>query len=214
MIQKIIELMIEQNVLSFGDFTLKSGRKAPYFMNFGNIRNGKALSLIGELFADLYLEKIGRSTILFGPAYKGIPLSVAMATSVYDKSGLSLPVCYNRKERKDHGEGGIMVGHIPSAGDQVTIVEDVITAGTAVRQSIQVIEKTGARVESLIVAVDRMERGKTGKSTTEELAAEFGIKVFSLISIKEIVQNLELDEHTMGAIRMYLKKYGSNSAIF
>lgn len=203
------KFLLDEGVLRFGDFTLKSGRKCPYFMNFGDIKNGGSITMLaayyGEIIKGLDLE--GR--ILFGPAYKGIPLVVATSVILKEKYNISLPFAYNRKEAKDHGEGGSIVGTIPKEGDRITIVEDVITAGTAVKESLEILKPTGAVVDSLVVAVDRMERGKGERSATKELEEEYGIKVYSISSIEEVAENLTGENGAYkDKIWDYLKEYG------
>lgn len=201
--------LLEEGVLRFGDFTLKSGRKCPYFMNFGDIKTGGAITRLAGYYAETIKDLDLGDRILFGPAYKGIPLAVATSVILQEKYNISLPFAYNRKEAKDHGEGGSIVGTIPKEGDRITIVEDVITAGTAVKESLEILKSTGARVDSLVIAVDRMERGKGEKSATQELEDEFGIKVYSISNIEELAEKLTGDsEAYKDKIYSYLSEYG------
>ena len=173
--QEFIEFMVKSGALTFGDFITKSGRKTPYFINTGNYRTGAQAAKLGEFYADCIMENIaGRIDALFGPAYKGIPLSVACSIALFNKYGRDVGYCFNRKEAKDHGEGGSMVGYKLKDGDRILIIEDVITAGTAVRECIPVL-KSAADIEiaGLVTSVDRMERGTAG-SAIEEINGSLG----------------------------------------
>lgn len=219
--EEFINLMVRANVLRFGDFTAKSGRKTPYFINTGNYKFGADICKLGEFYADCYHEYLGENVnVLFGPAYKGIPLVISTSSALSNKYSMNVPICFNRKEAKDHGEGGIFVGKTPEAGDKVVIIEDVITAGTAVRESMDMLGKiNGVKVTDLIIAVDRKEKGKKGdKSTLQELEEEFGIKVHPIVTINDILEylyNKEIDgkvyiDDTMKArIEEYLSVYGA-----
>ncbi len=193
---EFINLMLQADVLRFGDFTTKSGRKTPYFINTGNYKLGSHISKLGLYYADCYNDKLkDEKNLLFGPAYKGIPLVVTTSTALAVKYNLDLPFCFNRKEVKDHGEGGVFVGKQPEEGENVVIIEDVITAGTAVRESMEIFSKIpNINVKALIIAVDRMEKGKGEKSTMQELEEEFGIKVHPIVTIKDIVAYLHNNE--------------------
>lgn len=190
--EEFIELMLKADVLKFGEFTLKSGRKAPYFINTGNYKKGSEILKLGKFYAKCYNENFGnKEALLFGPAYKGIPLVVTTAASLSDMYDLDLNYSFNRKEAKDHGEGGVYVGTKPSSSDHVIIIEDVITAGTAVRESMDMFSKIdGISVDGLIIAVDRMEKGKTEKSTMQELRDEFGMEIHAIVTIDDIVDYL------------------------
>lgn len=168
-----IEFLQSAGVLKFGDFTAKSGRKIPYFINAGDIKTGDQICRLGEFYATAYLEKVGRKrTVLYGPAYKGIPIAVS-AASALSRSGVDVPFFFNRKEEKDHGEGGIFVGYVPKAGEEVVIVEDVITAGTAIRESMSNLSKLeGVKIAAVFVMVDRKEKGRGEKSAMVELEEE------------------------------------------
>lgn len=190
--REFIEFMIKSGVLTFGDFVTKSGRKTPYFINTGNYRTGSQAVSLGSCYAACIMEHLqagtlGEVTALFGPAYKGIPLAVAASIALSSEHGLDLNYCFNRKEEKDHGEGGTMVGYKLRDGDGVLIVEDVITAGTAVRECLPLLKKAGdVRIEGLVVSVDRMERGQGTLSAIQELYEEFGIKTFPIVTVREI----------------------------
>lgn len=189
--KQLANLLEKSGVLKFGDFTLKSGRKSNYFLNFGNISEGSTITELAEMYADIYMEKILKPTVLFGPAYKGISLVVAVASAIYDKYGLDLKYCYNRKEEKDHGEGGSIVGYQPAAGEEITIIEDVITAGTAVTESVSLLEAVGAKPKHLIVAVDRLENAPgSDKIASEYTEEKFGVEVHSIATIEDIKKEL------------------------
>ena len=207
---KISKLLVEEGVLTFGDFTLKSGRKAPYFLNFGNIKTGKSISELSDFYSEILIKNVDlKNRILFGPAYKGIPLVVAVAFSLIGK-GFNVPFCYNRKEAKDHGERGSLVGAVPKAGDKITVIEDVMTAGTALRETMK-LEGFEESVDSCIIAVDRMERGKSKESAVKEMEREFGIKIYSISNIRDIVDDLyesgQIQIQTKSGIEDYLKEF-------
>ena len=174
--EEFITFMVRSGVLTFGDFTTKSGRKTPYFINTGNYKTGAQASKLGDYYAACIQQNLPQGVdCLFGPAYKGIPITVAAASSLYRDYGRDLPYCFNRKEAKDHGEGGTMVGYQPKAGDRVVIVEDVVTAGTAVRETIELFQHVAdVELTALIVSVDRMERGTGEKTTINELREQYG----------------------------------------
>lgn len=211
-----INFMYESGVLTFGDFTLKSGRKAPYFVNTGNYRTGEQIAKLGEFYADCIIEAGVKPDVLYGPAYKGIPLCVAAAIGLA-KKGINVDYCFNRKEAKDHGEGGVIVGHQLKDGDKVLIIEDVITAGTAIRETLPII-KGAADVDVLgvVISIDRMEKGKTGdKSAVQEVNDEFGIKVFNISSVVDIIEAIEsgklpIDKKYLDRMIEYRKLYGVN----
>ena len=187
-----IEFLEGAGVLKFGDFTAKSGRKIPYFINAGEIKTGEQIMRLGHFYARAYLDNLGdRQTVLFGPAYKGIPIAVSAAAALA-KEGLDLPFCFNRKEAKDHGEGGTIVGHVPQPGEEIVITEDVITAGTAIRESMEILSGLeGARVAACLIMVNRGEKGKTDKGAMEEIEAEFGFPVYSVVDVWDIIEYLD-----------------------
>ena len=176
--REFIQFLESAGVLKFGDFTAKSGRKIPYFINAGDIKTGDQISKLGEFYAKAYFEKVGnRKTVLYGPAYKGIPIAVSVACAL-SKEGLDVPFFFNRKEEKDHGEGGVFVGYKPQ-GEDIVIVEDVITAGTAIRESMEILSSVkDSKVAAVFVMVDRKEKGKTEKSDMAEVGEEFGFPVY------------------------------------
>ena len=218
--EEFITFMVRSGVLTFGDFTTKSGRKTPYFINTGNYKTGAQASKLGDYYAACIQEHLPDGvTCLFGPAYKGIPLAVAAASSLYRNYDRDLPYCVNRKEVKDHGEGGSMVGYKPQDGDKIAIIEDVVTAGTAVRETIALFEHV-AKVQftALFVSVDRMERGTGEKSALQELQDEYGIRVFPIVTVREIIAHLHnhpvngkvyIDDAMKAAMEAYLAEYGA-----
>ncbi len=193
--REFIEFLQSANVLKFGDFTAKSGRKIPYFINAGEIKTGEQISKLGEFYAKAYLQNIGnKKSVLYGPAYKGISIAVSSAVALA-KNGLDVPFFFNRKEAKDHGEGGVFVGYVPKAGEEIVIVEDVITAGTAIRESMAILGALdGVKVSAVFVMVDRKEKGKTDKSAMAEVGEEFGFPVYSVVDVYDIIEYLEEDE--------------------
>ncbi len=211
---EFIEFMVRSGVLRFGDFTTKSGRKSPYFVNTGNYRTGAQMSRLGKYYAECLKENVGEDfDVLFGPAYKGIPLVVTTACALFGEYGVDKPFCFNRKEVKDHGEGGNMVGAKLSDGDRVVIIEDVITAGTAVRETLpQLKAAADVRVEHMIISVDRMERGQSGTTAIKEIGAEFGIKVHPIVTVRDIIDhmyNREIDGQILlnDEMRERMEKY-------
>ncbi len=212
---EFIRFLEDAGVLKFGDFTAKSGRKIPYFINAGDIKTGEQIAKLGEFYAKAYLEKVGnRRTVLYGPAYKGISIAVSSAIAL-SKNGLDVPFFFNRKEAKDHGEGGVFVGYIPKAGEEVVIVEDVITAGTAIRESMSILSNLeGVKVAATFVMVDRKEKGKTDKSAMAEVEEEFGFPVYSVVDVYDIIEYLEEDEknaENVQRIRNYLAVNGAKA---
>ncbi len=211
--REFIQFLESAGVLKFGDFIAKSGRRIPYFINAGEIKTGDQISKLGEFYAKSYLEKVGnKRTVLYGPAYKGI--SIAVATSIgLSKKGLDVPFFFNRKEAKDHGEGGIFVGYLPKAGDEIVIVEDVITAGTAIRESMANLSSLeGTKIAATFVMVDRKEKGKGEKSAMAEIADEFGFPVYSVVDVYDIIEYLEEDEknaENVERIKKYLEVNGA-----
>ena len=217
--EEFITFMVRAGVLTFGDFVTKSGRKTPYFINTGNYKTGAQAAQLGDYYAACIQEHLPDGVdCLFGPAYKGIPLAVAAASSLYRNYGRDLPYCFNRKEAKDHGEGGAMVGYKPQDGDRVVIVEDVVTAGTAVRESLALFQALGdLKVTALIVSVDRMERGTRDCSTLDELRADHGITVYPIVTVREILAFLHnreidgrvyIDDAMKARMEAYLAEYG------
>lgn len=210
--REFIEFLEGAGVLKFGDFTAKSGRKIPYFINAGDIKTGDQICKLGEFYAKAYFEKIGnKRTVLYGPAYKGIPIAVSVATAL-SREGLDVPFFFNRKEEKDHGEGGVFVGYKP-AGEDIVIVEDVITAGTAIRESMEILSNIrDSKVAAVFVMVDRKEKGNTEKSAMAEVGEEFGFPVYSVVDIYDIIEYLSEDEknrENVDRIKAYLEINGA-----
>ena len=211
--REFIQFLESAGVLKFGDFTAKSGRKIPYFVNAGMIKTGDQITKMGEFYAKAYFDKLGKKqTVLYGPAYKGIPLSISAAVAL-SKNGLNVPFFFNRKEVKDHGEGGVFVGYVPQPGEEVVIVEDVITAGTAIRESMSILSGLeGVKVAATFVMVDRKEVGKTEKSAMAEVEEEFGFPVYSVVDVYDIIEYLEEDpanEENVTRIKNYLAVNGA-----
>ena len=217
--EEFITFMVRAGVLTFGDFVTKSGRKTPYFINTGNYKTGAQAAQLGDYYAACIQEHLPDGVdCLFGPAYKGIPLAVAAASSLYRNYGRDLPYCFNRKEAKDHGEGGSMVGYKPQDGDRVVIVEDVVTAGTAVRESLALFQALGdLKVTALIVSVDRMERGTRDCSTLDELRQDYGIQVYPIVTVRDVIAFLHnnpvdgrvyIDDAMKARMEAYLAEYG------
>ena len=213
--REFIEFLKSANVLKFGDFIAKSGRRIPYFVNAGEIKTGDQICKLGEFYAKAYADKLGdKKTVLYGPAYKGIPIAVAVSVAL-SKEGMDLPFFFNRKEAKDHGEGGIFVGYKPQAGEEVVIVEDVITAGTAIRESMENLKSLeGIKVAACFVMVDRKEKGQTELAATTEVTRNFGFPVYSVIDVYDIIEYLEEDpanEENVTRIKNYLAVNGAKA---
>ena len=211
--REFIQFLESAGVLKFGDFTAKSGRKIPYFINAGDIKTGVQIAKLGEFYAKSYLEKVGnKRTVLYGPAYKGISIAVSSAVALAGQ-GLDVPFFFNRKEIKDHGEGGVFVGYKPKSGEEIVIVEDVITAGTAIRESMEILAPLeGVKIAAVFVMVDRKEKGKTEKSAMQELSDEYGFPVYSVVDVYDIIEYLEEDpanEENVTRIKNYLAVNGA-----
>lgn len=217
--KEFIEFMVDCGVLKFGDFVTKSGRKTPFFVNTGFYRTGAQLNKLGEYYARAINDKFGTDfDILFGPAYKGIPLTVATSiqiSTLYDKD---VKYCSNRKEIKDHGDKGILLGSPISDGDRVIIIEDVTTAGTSINETFPIIKGQGdVEVKGLVVSVDRMERGQGDKSALSEISEKFGMETTAIVTMSEVVEHLYnkeykgkviIDDELKELIDAYYKQYG------
>lgn len=195
-----IQLLLDSEVVRFGDFVGKSGRRMPYFIDAGRFRTGAQLARLGSAYADAIAETFGDEVdVLFGPAYKGIPLAVTAGVALARGQGRDVGVCFDRKEVKDHGEGGVLVGHQLRDGDRVVIVEDVTTAGTSVRASVPMLRaQADVEVIGLVVGVDRRERGRSERSALVELAEEFSLTTVALATVDDIIEHLrgvEVDGH-------------------
>ena len=208
--QAFIELALARGALRFGSFTLKSGRDSPYFFNAGLFNTGAALAELGACYADAIVGAGLEFDVLFGPAYKGIPLATATAVALAERHGRDVPWVFNRKEAKDHGEGGNLVG-APLAG-RVLIVDDVITAGTAIRESIGIIQAAGAEACGVLLALDRQERGRGERSAVQEVEQDLGLQVTSIISLADLLAHLEGRDggqpERLAALREYRARYG------
>lgn len=202
-----IETALACNALRFGEFTLKSGRNSPYFFNLGMFYTGENLKLLGKYYAQIMTDHQLKENHLFGPAYKGIPLVTSTAVALAHQ-GIDTLVSFNRKEAKDHGEGGMVIG-APLAGN-IIMIDDVITAGTAFREAKQLIEQHGARLTRVLIALDRAERGQSHDSTLAEIKAQ-GISVFSIISVYDLIDYLQTrdDKPQVEKMQTYLEQYGS-----
>ena len=203
-----VDFMLEIGALKFGEFTLKSGRVSPYFFNAGQFNQGNHLSKLGQFYAQAIEASGIKFDVLFGPAYKGIPLVAATAIALNDSFNRSVPYSFNRKEAKDHGEGGNIVGH-PLEGD-ILIIDDVITAGTAIREAQDIINANGAKTKGVVVALDRQEKGKGELSAIQEVEQDFGIAVVSIINLSHIVDYLKAndDKNIISRIESYRSQYG------
>jgi len=211
--REFIEFLQSAGVLKFGDFTAKSGRKIPYFINAGEIKTGEAIMKLGSFYARAYFDKLGKKpTVLYGPAYKGIPIAVSASVALASE-GLNLPFFFNRKEAKDHGEGGVFVGYKPKAGEEIVIVEDVITAGTAIRETMEIMKTLeGVKVAATFVMVDRKEKGKGEKGAMAEIEEEFGFPVYSVVDVYDIIEYLSEDDshkEDVERIKNYLSVWGA-----
>ena len=203
-----VDFMLEIGALKFGEFTLKSGRVSPYFFNVGQFNQGNHLSQLGQFYAQAIEASGIKFDVLFGPAYKGIPLVAATAIALNDSFNRSVPYSFNRKEAKDHGEGGNIVGH-PLEGD-ILIIDDVITAGTAIGEAKDIIDANGAKTKGVVVALDRQEKGKGELSAIQEVEQNFGIAVVSIINLSHIVDYLKAnnDKNIISRIESYRSQYG------
>ena len=213
--REFIKFLEDAGVLKFGDFTAKSGRKIPYFINAGDIKTGEQICKLGEFYAKAYFEKVGnKKTVLYGPAYKGIPIAVSVAVALA-KNGLDVPFFFNRKEEKDHGEGGSLVGYKPVNGDRVIIIEDVITAGTAIRETMPILASCAdVNISDMFISVNRCEVGQNeGKTAVMEVMDEFGIRVHAIVTVKDIYEYLKTDSKYSDVLKN-MEKYMQTYCIF
>lgn len=217
--EEFIEFMVESSVLKFGDFVTKSGRKTPFFINTGFYRTGSQLRRLGEFYAKSILENFKEEfNILFGPAYKGIPLSVTTAIAYYELSGKDVGYSSNRKEIKDHGDTGILLGSPIKDGDKILLIEDVTTAGTSIEETMPILKAQGeVGVQGLIISVDRMERGQGERSALEEIREKYGIQTAAIVTMAEVVEYLHnkevlgkvwIDDEIKARIDAYYEEYG------
>jgi orotate phosphoribosyltransferase len=217
--REFVEFMVACDVLTFGDFTAKSGRKTPYFVNAGRYRTASQLARLSSFYAETLRRALGDGfDVLFGPAYTGIPLAVSTALALQREHGHDVGFCFNRKEAKDHGEGGSLVGYSPRDGDRVVIVEDVTTAGTSIRETVPLLRAVAnVRLTALIVSVDRQERGSGDKSALREIRETYGMQTLAIVTIDEVVAHLRqhpvggrwvIDDGVYEAIERYRETYG------
>ena len=207
--REFIEFALEKQVLKFGEFTLKSGRKSPYFFNAGLFNTGRDLARLGRFYAQALTDAGIRFDLLFGPAYKGIPIATTTAVALADHHDHDVPYCFNRKEAKDHGEGGLLVGS-PLQG-RIMLVDDVITAGTAIRESMEIINANNATLAGVLISLDRQERGRADISAIQEVERDYHCKVISIITLAVLIAYLEekteMADH-LAAVRAYQQEYG------
>ncbi|MFH4571352.1 orotate phosphoribosyltransferase [Vibrio diabolicus] len=207
--REFIEFALEKEVLKFGEFTLKSGRKSPYFFNAGLFNTGRDLARLGRFYAAALADSGIEFDVLFGPAYKGIPIATTTAVALADHHDVDTPYCFNRKEAKDHGEGGDLVGSVLEG--RIMLVDDVITAGTAIRESMEIIQANGADLAGVLVAIDRQEKGKGELSAIQEVERDFGCAIISIVSLTDLVTFLEekgTDKEHLEAVKAYRAEYG------
>ncbi|AUU40893.1 TPA: orotate phosphoribosyltransferase [Proteus mirabilis] len=206
-----IELALAKNVLKFGEFTLKSDRVSPYFFNAGLFNTGRDLALLGQFYAQTLIDNHVPCDVLFGPAYKGIPIATTTAVALVEHHDMDVPYCFNRKEAKDHGEGGTLVGS-PLTGN-VVIVDDVITAGTAIRESMEIIKQHDATLSGVLLSLDRQEKGRGSLSAIQELERDYQCQVYSIITLDDLISYLTESETLsahLPAVKAYRERYGIN----
>jgi orotate phosphoribosyltransferase len=204
-----IEFALNRNVLKFGEFTLKSGRKSPYFFNAGLFNTGADLARLGEFYAAAIASNAVLFDVVFGPAYKGIPIGTTVSVALFNRYGVDKPVCFNRKETKDHGEGGNLIGS-PLQG-KILLVDDVITAGTAIRESMELIDANNAELAAVLIALNRKERGKSKLSAIQEVERDYQCRVLSIIDLDDLMQFIEQDPRYtahLPAMRAYRAEFG------
>ncbi|MBR4622109.1 MAG: orotate phosphoribosyltransferase [Ruminococcus sp.] len=213
--EEFIRFMVDSGVLTFGEFTLKSGRKAPYFINCGNYKTGEQLSRLGGFYADCIHDNGIEAETLFGPAYKGIPLAVSAVIALSEKYGMNVSYCFDRKEAKDHGEGGMFVGKKLSDKEKVIIIDDVMTSGKAMRESLPKLKSAAdVDVTAMVITVDRMEKSLDSELSAVQAAyKEFGVKVYSIVNIEDIIKAIEdgivEGKEYLPAMKQYLADYGA-----
>ncbi|PKH93589.1 orotate phosphoribosyltransferase [Pseudoalteromonas sp. 78C3] len=207
--KEFIEFALEKQVLKFGEFTLKSGRISPYFFNAGLFNTGRDLARLGRFYASALEDSAIEYDVLFGPAYKGIPIATTTAVALADHHDKDVPYCFNRKEKKAHGEGGTLVGS--ELNGKIMLVDDVITAGTAIRESMEIIAQNGADLNGVLIALDRQEKGKAELSAIQEVERDFNTKVISIVKLADLISYLE-NQGTMGehlaSVKAYRDQYG------
>ncbi|MBB1453255.1 orotate phosphoribosyltransferase [Pseudoalteromonas sp. SG43-1] len=207
--KEFIEFALEKQVLKFGEFTLKSGRTSPYFFNAGLFNTGRDLARLGRFYAAALEDSSIEYDVLFGPAYKGIPIATTTAVALADHHDKDVPYCFNRKEKKAHGEGGTLVGS--ELNGKIMLVDDVITAGTAIRESMEIIAQNDADLSGVLIALDRQEKGKAELSAIQEVERDFNTKVISIVKLADLISYLEsqgtMDEH-LASVKAYRDQYG------
>ncbi|MBB1432642.1 orotate phosphoribosyltransferase [Pseudoalteromonas sp. SG43-4] len=207
--KEFIEFALEKQVLKFGEFTLKSGRTSPYFFNAGLFNTGRDLARLGRFYASALEDSAIEYDVLFGPAYKGIPIATTTAVALADHHDKDVPYCFNRKEKKAHGEGGTLVGS--ELNGKIMLVDDVITAGTAIRESMEIIAQNGADLSGVLIALDRQEKGKAELSAIQEVERDFNTKVISIVKLADLISYLEsqgtMDQH-LASVKAYRDQYG------
>ncbi len=207
--REFIEFALEKKVLKFGEFTLKSGRKSPYFFNAGLFNTGRDLARLGRFYAAALVDSGIKYDVLFGPAYKGIPIATTTAVALADHHQVDTPYCFNRKEAKDHGEGGNLVGS--ALKGRIMLVDDVITAGTAIRESMEIIQANGADLAGVLVAIDRQEKGNSELSAIQEVERDFNCRIISIISLADLISYLEErgeHSHHLEKVKNYRAEFG------
>ncbi|MFT5807937.1 MAG: orotate phosphoribosyltransferase [Moritella dasanensis] len=207
--REFIEFALEKEVLKFGEFTLKSGRTSPYFFNAGLFNTGRDLSRLGRFYAAALVDSGIEYDVVFGPAYKGIPIATTTVVALNDHHDIDAPYCFNRKEKKDHGEGGSLVGS--ALEGRIVLVDDVITAGTAIRESMDIIQAHNAELSGVLIALDRQEKGKGELSAIQEIERDYGCKVLSIVTLADLVSFLadkpEMQQH-LDTVKTYRENYG------
>lgn len=207
--REFLDFALDVGVLRFGEFTLKSGRKSPYFFNAGLFNTGASLARLGRYYAQTIVNSGIEFDVLYGPAYKGIPLAAVTAAALYDQHGIDLPYAFNRKEVKDHGEGGLIVGHALSG--RILIIDDVISAGTSVRESVDIIKDLHATPAGVVIALDRQERGRGERSAIQEVESDYGMPVASIVGLRQLIEYLQekpdTQEH-LARVEAYRQEYG------
>lgn len=215
--QDFIELLVKAQALKFGEFTLKSGRKAPYFLNVGSFYTGELITELGRAYAQAFIDSSVEADVIFGPAYKGIPLSVVTTSLLHSEFKKEICFSFNRKEVKDHGEGKLLVGAPLNENTKVFLIDDVITAGTAIRETLELLKANGnPQVVGVLIAMNRMEKNNEGKNALEEIE-KMGVKVYSIVNLDEVIEALHgrevngqvyIDDEMMGKIKAYRAEYG------
>ncbi|MCU7891804.1 MAG: orotate phosphoribosyltransferase [Candidatus Thiodiazotropha sp. (ex Ustalcina ferruginea)] len=207
--REFLNFSLDVGVLRFGEFTLKSGRVSPYFFNAGLFNSGASLARLGRYYAQAIVDSGIPFDVLYGPAYKGIPLAAVTAAALFDHHGIDIPYAFNRKEAKDHGEGGIIVGH--ELAGRILIIDDVISAGTSVRESVEIIQSQGATPAGVVIALDRQERGQGERSAIQEVESDYGMPVGTIVRLELLIEYLQEGDDTgesLQRIKAYREKYG------